>query len=116
MYIRDQLKKRHKKGTEQNIEFAFWNKSLTELYQILTDLTRFHSEGDLLFHASALQCALPLFFCYSRTNHARWGSLCNKEFKKGSFVLNLKKVCDSAGPMNEASEKASNKQAKVKVA
>ena len=57
------LKNFIKKGTEQNIEFAFWNKSLTELYQILTDLTRFHSEGDWLFHASALQCAFPLFFC-----------------------------------------------------
>ena len=39
-----------------------------------------------------------------------------EEFKKGSFVVNLKKVCDSAGPMNQALEKAYNKQAKVKVA
>ena len=60
-----------KKGIEKNIEFAFWNKVLTELYPILRVLTRSHREGDWLLHLSALERALPLFFCYNRTNYAR---------------------------------------------
>ena len=62
-----------KKGIEHNIEFAFWNKFLTELYPILRDLNWSHREGDWLL--SALERELPLFFSYNRTNYARWGSL-----------------------------------------
>ena len=115
-----------KKGIEHNTEFAFWNKLLTELYPILSDLTQSHREGDWLLHLSALERALPLFFCYNRTNYARWGSLyyedclqlptkfpeiC-KEFQRGSFVVNFKKTCASAVPMDQALEKAYNKLAK----
>ena len=72
------------------------------MYPILRDLARFHMEDYWLLHVNALKRALPLFFCYDRTNYAIWGSLyyedCLKlpttfpdryeEFKKGSFVLN----------------------------
>ena len=89
-------------------------------------MTRSHREGDWLLHVSALQHAFPLFFCYNRTNYARWGSLyykdCSKlpktfpeiyeEFKKGSFVVNFKKTCGSAIPMDQALEKVYNKSAK----
>ena len=64
-----------KESIEQNAELAFWNKFLTELYPMLRDLTRSHREGYWLLHLSALECALLLFFCYNRTNYARWGSL-----------------------------------------
>ena len=57
-----------KKGIEQNIEFAFWNKFLTELYPILCDITQ-SDRSDWLLHLKALERALPLFFCYNRTNY-----------------------------------------------
>ena len=95
-----------KKGIEHNIEFAFWNKFLTDLYQILRDLTRSHREGDWLPHLSALERAPSLFFRYNRTNYARWGSLyyedclklptkfpeIYKTFQRGSFVGILKRL------------------------
>ena len=109
-----------RKGIEHNIEFAFWNKFLTELYPNLRDLTRSHRVGGWLLHLSALERALPLFFCYNRTIYARWGSLyyedCLKlptkfpeiyeEFQRGSFVVNFKKTCASAVLVDQALEKA----------
>ena len=106
-----------KKGIKQNIEFAFWNKFLTELYSILRDWLLHLS--DWLLHLSTLECALPLFFCYNRTNYARWGSLyyedCFKlptkfpeiyeEFQRRSFVVNFKKTCASAVPMDQSFNK-----------
>ena len=115
-----------KNGINQNVEFAYWNHFLTNLYPVLRDLTRSHREGDWLLHVNALQRALPLFFCYNRTNYARWGSLYYEDclklpvkfpdiyetFQEGFFVVNFRKTCASAVPMDQALEKAYNKPAK----
>ena len=51
-----------KKGINQNSEFTFCNRILTELYLILRDLSQSEREGDWLRHISAMQSALPFVF------------------------------------------------------
>ena len=73
------------------------------MYPILHESSWSHREDEWLLHLSALECALPLFFCYNRTSYARWGSLYSedclklptkfaeiyKEFPRGPFVVNF---------------------------
>ena len=80
----------------------------------------------MLLHLNALECALPLFFCYNRPSDARWGSLyyedclklstkfpeIYKEFQRGSFVVNFKKACACVVPIDQGLEKAYKKPAK----
>ena len=82
----------------------------------MRDLTRSHREGDWSLHLSALESALPLFFCCKRYEDCL--KLPTKfpkifeVFQKGSFIVNFKKTCTSAVPMVQALEKAYNKPAK----
>ena len=120
MYFGDGLSQSRKEMYRAKYWTYIFQEIINRIVSILCDLTRFNRESDWLLHLSAWKRTLPLFFCYDRTNYARWGSLyyedclklptkfpeIYKEFQRGSLVVNFKKTCASAVPVDQALEKA----------